>query len=52
MLVRHHNKRGTAKSEHFEKYVESKLLKLERLSFGVSKVDVFKRIFTQLKYVL
>ncbi|MGH1468038.1 MAG: HPF/RaiA family ribosome-associated protein [Bdellovibrionales bacterium] len=40
MLVRHHNKRGTAKSENFEVYAESKLEKLERLPFNVSKVDV------------
>lgn len=40
MLVRHHNKKGTSKSEHFEDYAESKLEKLERLPFDVSKVDV------------
>lgn len=40
MLVRHHNKKGTSKSESFENYVESKFKKLERLPFAVSKVDI------------
>lgn len=40
MIIRHHTKKGTAKSEHFEKYAEGKLEKLERLPFNVSKVDI------------
>jgi|GEM_PF-2702047 len=40
MLVRHHNKKGTVSSDYFEEYAEAKLARLERMSFGVSKVDI------------
>lgn len=40
MLVRYHNKKGTASSEHFEDYAAHKLERLERLAFHVSKVDI------------
>lgn len=40
MLIRHHVKRGVSRSQHFEEYVESRLEKLLRIPFSVSKVDV------------
>lgn len=40
MLVRHHNNKGTAASDYFEDYAETKLARIERISFGVSKVDI------------
>jgi len=40
MLVRHHNKKGTTSSEYFEEYAETKLDRIERMAFGVSKVDI------------
>ncbi len=40
MLIRHHNKKGTSKSEQFKDYAEAKLEKLARLPFSVSKIDI------------
>jgi len=40
MLVRHHNKKGTTASDHFKDYAEAKLTRLERMAFGVTKVDI------------
>ncbi len=40
MLVRYHNKKGTAKSEYFETYVKARLEKIQRPPFSVLKVDV------------
>jgi len=40
MLVRHHNKKGTASSEYFKEHAEAKLERLERMAFGVTKVDI------------
>ena len=40
MLVRHHNKKGTVSSQFFAEYAETKLERLERMAFGVTKVDI------------
>lgn len=40
MQIRYHCNRGTSPSEFFEDYAEAKLEKVERLPFGLLKVDI------------